>query len=486
MTQALFSDYSVFLFVAASISIAAFAFYGKKFFSRGALALALLLSLSSHSLVLAEWHMPTFGNTMIHVANARHAIEFGDYPIQADYSYGGGPQGSGLANTYVPAYRLSLAALTLLFGIPAAQFVSSAPDGFGQLDVAFDASSRLLVLLFGLLLTAGFYLLARHLFGELAGVVAALFSVLPAETLIYTVRPLPQAFGLALLPFAFLELCRGNFRSTLLLAVLVAMVHQEAAAFFAAACFAYGVFLLVFAERQNSFKKIVLPAEARLAFLAWLACSAAYLLWQVYTLGHANFFELAQFKYHEGAPAGLDLILSKSGLALYFLSLAALPAVAYSLLRLRLAGRESLAATGLGFLAFGALFGQELSNQLGFGQLAAPAFAFPLAAGFSLGQIVFAIGVAVAACALALFFSKGFSYGQHSGKQQLPAQNNLLALVFLAALLAAGLALVKNDLVGIRVFMDRFVVFLQQPMIVASAWLSSEFLRKIVAKAKWN
>ena len=39
---------------------------------------AVALSLYGHSMVFNEWVMPTYGNTMIHVASARHAIETGD------------------------------------------------------------------------------------------------------------------------------------------------------------------------------------------------------------------------------------------------------------------------------------------------------------------------------------------------------------------------------------------------------------------------
>ena len=144
------------------------------------LAVGLLLSLYTHSMVYQEWHMPTYGNTMIHVASARHLVEHGYYPLENDYSYGG-----GVPNLYVPVYRFSLAEAVFLTGAD------------------YDAISRLFVMVFALLVPLGFFLLARQAFGEWAGVAAAFLASLVPELLIYTVRPLPQAMGLALLPIAF-------------------------------------------------------------------------------------------------------------------------------------------------------------------------------------------------------------------------------------------------------------------------------------------
>lgn len=104
------------------------------------LAVALVLSLYAHSMVFNEYYYPTFGNTNIHVASENHLIQHGFYPLEDDYSYGG-----GVPNLYVPAYRFFVAQTIFLTGL------------------SFDEINRLIVILFAILLPIGYYLMAKKL-----------------------------------------------------------------------------------------------------------------------------------------------------------------------------------------------------------------------------------------------------------------------------------------------------------------------------------
>ncbi|MFH1200621.1 MAG: hypothetical protein V1708_06140, partial [Candidatus Micrarchaeota archaeon] len=173
------------------------------------LAGAVFVSLYTHSMVFQEWTMPTYGNTFIHVASVRHAIEYGDYP-RVDYSYCG-----GIPNLFVPFFSIFIANAVLLTGL------------------SIDFVSRMAVMLFALVLPLSFYALARRMFGVEAGLFAAFFASLPGELLIYTVRPLPQSLGMVLLPVVFLAIYSEKTRVALFLSFSIALVHQEAAVFLA-------------------------------------------------------------------------------------------------------------------------------------------------------------------------------------------------------------------------------------------------------------
>jgi hypothetical protein len=316
------------------------------------LAVAVALSVFSHSMVFREFVQPTYGNTLIHVASARHLVEHGFYPMQ-DYSYGG-----TVKNLYIPFYRFTVAEIVLLSGVD------------------FYFAGRFLVMLFAVLLPLGFFLLGRELFGEKAGLAAAFLSPLAPELLIYTVRPLPQALGLALLPFAFLFLYKNKFVPAVITAILVSMVHQEAAFFFVGIAFLYGVGEYLLGEKRKAFT----------AFACWLAGTLAYVLWQMWVIGTPFFWELAQFKYNEGNPVGAGLFLEKTGVAI-----------------------TVLGAVGIVLLAL------SLRNKMRVRKEVSP---------------------------------------------------ELLALVAVLV----GIILVKNDLLGLRVFMDRFIVYLQIPLIASAGY----------------
>src|SRR3990167_6543960 len=320
------------------------------------LLIAIAASVYSHSMVWKEFYYPTFGNTNLHVAFAQHILTHGEYPIQNDYSYGG-----GIPTLYVPGYRLLLAGTALIAG-------------------NMDFAVRLLVMLFAVLLPVGFFLFTRELFGDVTGVVAAFFASLPAELLIYTVRPLPQALGLALLPFAFYAIAADKRKAAFALTIAIALIHQETIAFLAAGAFAFA-FLQALSDFART-RKLALPQGAAwTALLCWALALFVYVGWHFVATGNANVFDIAQFKNHEGNIVEFNLFLEKNGMVLTIGSLLGLVALAT----------------------------RSITN---------------------------------------------------------PREKELLLL----ALALVGIAFIKNDLVGVRVFMDRFIVFLQVPLVVLTAY----------------
>ncbi|MBI5635532.1 hypothetical protein HY993_01045 [Candidatus Micrarchaeota archaeon] len=376
-----------------------------KRFAYLALLAVIALSANSHMLVYKNNHMPTFGNTFIHVATERHFVQNGFYPLDRDYSY------AGLApNSYVPFYRSAIAVTSSL------------------LSVDVEEVSRAFVMLFALLLPIGFFLLGRKLFVEIAGAVAALSIVLMPETLIYTVRPLPQAMGLVLLPFAFYLILEKKLWPSILMTVIVSLVHQEAAVFLAGAALFYSLGLNLSAMLRE--RKIVLRKESLLPFYCFAAAAGAYLLWHYAVVGNFNIFGLAQFKYHEGAKAGLELIITKTGLLPVVLGLIGFAACAFSWLKNFLDEKTSRIV----LVVFSALAAYAV--------IVIEAVKFDAVLGAALAALA----------ALAISFVR----------IELSLEKSAFALfVFIAAVGA-----VKNDVVGVNVFMDRFIVYLQQPIAV--------------------
>ena len=334
------------------------------------LALAVVLSLYTHSIIWQEWYYPTYGNTNVHVAFAKHILSHWEYPLGDDYSYGG-----GIPTLYVPGYRLVLAGTMAIVG-------------------SADLAQRLLVMLFALMLPVGFFLFAREVYGKWAGVAAAFAASFPAELLIYTVRPLPQAMGMALLPFALYAIASGRKKLALALSLAIALTHQETAVFLAMGAFAFGVGK-TFIDFLKT-KKVVLKGAALTALLAWSLTTVAYVGWHYVAIGDLNVFDIAQFHHHEGNVVEWQSFVDKTGLVLISSSL-------------------------LGLLV---LVWNNLSKQ---------------------------------------------------------DDAQLLAIAFAIV----GIAAIKNDLVGIRVFMDRFIAYLQIPMVVlagvAIVWVlvqATQFTRK--------
>ncbi|MFH1257369.1 MAG: hypothetical protein ABIG96_01935 [Candidatus Micrarchaeota archaeon] len=408
---------------------------------------AIAFSVFTHWMVMREWHMPTYGNTMIHVASARHTIEYQQYPLE-DYSYGG-----GIPNLYVPFYRMLVASFAILTGF------------------SLDLTSRILVLIFAILLPLGFYLLGRKLFGETVGMLSAFLSVLPGELLIYTVRPLPQAYGLVLLPFAFHAYYKRDWLLSVFLTFAIALIHQEAIAFLVGGIGMYFGFIIL-----HMIWKVLIsqPFDAakhsqilKISFFIIIFALATYLLWQFVMIGHFNIFELAQFKNHEGNTTSMDLYLLKTGVLVSTFSLIGLFVCAAIFVRFGIRDLQiseelrNALVTFLVFLlaAFGSYFvlnNFSLSRNVSLVSISFPFFLGPLE-GMEIAAISLFAGV------VAVLMVKGFDHSKFY------KSNSSSAYLFLFALFAAGFFAVKNDAIGLRVFMDRFLVYLQQPLVVLAA-----------------
>jgi len=319
------------------------------------LLLAIALSFAAHWMVFSRWMMPTYGNTNVHVANARELVQSGKYPIQNDYSYGG-----GIPNLYVPVYRFALAQSIVFF------------------NGDFDSASRAMVMLVALLIPLGFFIFTRRAFGTLAGLAAAFLASILPEFLIYTVRPLPQALGLALLPIVLFAFASEKRNLALFLTAITVLTHQEAGVFLVGCFFVAGIVKIAIDSWKPN--RLVIGEFARLAFACWAVGVIAYVGWHFFVMGNVNIFDLAQFHHHEGNVLEPKAFLEKTG------------------------------------------------------------------------NVVAALGIIGLVSALLLFLNKGKNKANW-------------ALFFLLSCALAGLAAVKNDLVGIRVFMDRFLVFLQVPLI---------------------
>ncbi|MFH1780208.1 MAG: glycosyltransferase family 39 protein [Candidatus Micrarchaeota archaeon] len=329
------------------------------------LTIALVLSVHAHSMIFNEQYYPTFGNTNIHVASENHLIQHGEYPLQNDYSYGG-----GIPNLYVPVYRFFAAQTIFLTGL------------------SFNEINRWIVILFALLLPIGYYLLAKEAFGETAGLFSAVLVSIVPEMLVYTIRPLPQAMGLALLPLAFFAIIKGSKKIAALSSIAIVLIHQEAGVFLVASVFSFAVLSIII----NFFKKEKLVSKlSEKALIAWFAGTLAYFAWHFFVTGNLDVFGLAQFQHHEGAIVSIQFLIEKTSL------------------------------------------------------------------------LVLLTGLVGAALTIA------------SGLKQ--KQEAILVLgIFLFSLFA-----IKNDLVGLQVFMDRFIVFLQIPLILF-AGSTLAFVSKLASK----
>ncbi|OIO22556.1 hypothetical protein AUJ65_05895 [Candidatus Micrarchaeota archaeon CG1_02_51_15] len=264
---------------------------------------AVALSLWTHSLVLQNFYMPTYGNTGIHAAPIREFAETGFYSREDHFSYGG-----GVPSTYVPLYRAGIASFVMLTGI------------------SVEAASRLWVMLVALLVPLGFYLLAKKIWGSETGLIAAFLASVPADLLIYTIRPLPQAIAMALIPLVLWLVLERKWIPALLLTAVTVWTHQEAGLYLVAVQF--GVAFIVLLERAwiHLSKKHVndackeRKAIAVLSIACWAAGALAYIIWHFAVTGDVNFLAMNQFVLHEGTAVTFTTFITQLGWTLLALS----------------------------------------------------------------------------------------------------------------------------------------------------------------------
>jgi len=186
----------------------------------------------------------------------------------------------------------------------------------------------------------GFYLLGRELAGEWAGIASAFLASTIPELLIYTVRPLPQGLGLALLPIALYLIAKSDWKRASLVTVITVLAHQEAGVFLVGCAFAYAVVEAI--RGSLAAGRIKVNEAARRAFACWAAGVAAYFAWHFFATGNFNVFDLAQFQHHEGGKVTFDLLFDKAGKSVLALGVIGVAAAAFELIKKPLAVKPIL------------------------------------------------------------------------------------------------------------------------------------------------
>ncbi len=241
---------------------------------------------------ISNFVIPTWGNTMYHVGIERVTLETGHYPSE-EISYGG-----GFPNFYVPGYRLLVVALSTATGID--------PMPMSGLVVLLLSTFCLLaVCIVAYRLSGGNYYVALF---------AAFFFLMSPDMTINTERPFPELMGLFILPMALYFALREDWPLATLLAITMALTHQQSVLALVGILVLYSAFQLAYAFLvTHKYKKVLWSA------IPWLAAMATMALWLVYSLGSLNITKIAQLSYHEQWPVTLSTILETGAFVLLFL-----------------------------------------------------------------------------------------------------------------------------------------------------------------------
>ncbi|HEY3273133.1 MAG TPA: hypothetical protein VGJ92_05190 [Methanocella sp.] len=241
---------------------------------------------------ISNFVIPTWGNTMYHVGIERVTLETGHYPSE-EISYGG-----GFPNFYVPGYRLLVVALSAATGID--------PMPMSGLVVLLLSTFCLLaVCIVAYRMSGGNYYVALF---------AAFFFLMSPDMTINTERPFPELMGLFILPLALYFALREDWLLATLMAITMALTHQQSVLALVGIFGLYSLFQLLYAiaytRKYRKFLASLIPIVA--------ACGM-YAAWQMYTMGTLNITKIAQLTYHEQWPVTLSTILETGAFVLLFL-----------------------------------------------------------------------------------------------------------------------------------------------------------------------
>ncbi|HMK45844.1 MAG TPA: hypothetical protein VK436_04410 [Methanocella sp.] len=264
----------------------------RRFWYYGALLLIVGIAIWYRSEILSQFMIPTWGNTMYHVGIERVIVQTQFYP-RLELSYGG-----GFPNFYVPGYRLLVASMSIATGI----------------DVM--VMSALIVPVLGVFGMLAIYAVAYRLSGDNAfvGLFAAFFFLLSPDITVNTVRPFPELMGLFVLPLALYFLIREEWVLATLMAILMALTHQQSMFALVAIMGLYMVFQFVHAMIwTRKFKKTAMTAIPVVALLL------TYAAWQMMTMGSLNILHIAQITYHEAWPVTISTIIQTGLFVLLFM-----------------------------------------------------------------------------------------------------------------------------------------------------------------------
>jgi hypothetical protein len=243
---------------------------------------------------ISNFVIPTWGNTMYHVGIERVTLETGHYPSE-EISYGG-----GFPNFYVPGYRLLVVALSTATGIDPMPM------------------SGLVVLLLGMFCLLAVCIVAHRLSGGnyYVALFAAFFFLMSPDMTINTERPFPELMGLFILPLALYFVLGEEWLLATLMAITMALTHQQSVLALLGILGLYSTFQLVYAflvtHKYGKFLRSLAPLFATIITMA---------LWLMYSMGTVNFTKIAQLTYHEQWPVTLSTILETGAFVLLFLLL---------------------------------------------------------------------------------------------------------------------------------------------------------------------
>lgn len=245
-----------------------------------------------HPGAISDFVIPTWGNTMYHVGVERVTLETGHYPSE-EISYGG-----GFPNFYVPGYRLLVVALSTATGIDPMPMS-------GLVVLLLGAFCLLAVCIVAYRMSGGNYYVALF---------AAFFFLMSPDMTINTERPFPELMGLFILPMALYFALREDWPLVTLMAILMALTHQQSVLALVGILGLYSVLQLIYALLfTRKFTKVLWSA------VPWLAAIGTMFLWLVYSMGTFNFTKIAQLSYHEQWPVTLSTILETGAFVLLFL-----------------------------------------------------------------------------------------------------------------------------------------------------------------------
>jgi hypothetical protein len=241
--------------------------------------------------VISNFVIPTWGNTMYHVGIERVTLETGHYPSE-EISYGG-----GFPNFYVPGYRFLVVALSAATGIDPMPMS-------GLVVLLLSAFCLLAVCIVAYRMSGGNYFVALF---------AAFFFLMSPDITINTERPFPELMGLFILPMAMYFVLRADWPLATLMAIIMALTHQQSVLALACILGLYTVIQLAYAFLvSHNYKKVLMTA------IPWLAAGITMILWLMYSMGSMNITKIAQLTYHEQWPVTLSTILEAGFFVLLF------------------------------------------------------------------------------------------------------------------------------------------------------------------------
>lgn len=241
---------------------------------------------------ISNFVIPTWGNTMYHVGIERLTLETGHYPSE-EISYGG-----GFPHFYVPGYRLLVVAL-------------SAATGIDPMPM-----SGLVVLLLGTFCLLAVCIVAYRMSGGnyYVALFAAFFFLMSPDITINTERPFPELMGLFILPVAMYFVLREDWPMATLMAILMALTHQQSVLALLGILGIYSAFQFVRAlfvtHEYGKFVRSLIP---------FFAAGGTIALWLAYSMGTLDITKISQLAYHEQWPVTLSTILETGIFVLLFL-----------------------------------------------------------------------------------------------------------------------------------------------------------------------